>query len=679
MCPSRRADGTLVFKVVFAGCPTSGKTTALAWVYEKEGLASGQLQSISDPTGRTLFFDRLVAKVSNVVFAAYTVAGEFRHKFQRQTVLNGTDAIIFFWDSDPEHWNDNILYFKELLQMIGNKVRSLDGKTPPEIPLVMCANGRDLPKAVPIEKIRQVLKAAGLPNTVIFETIALTGTNIRRAFVYAGRETALRHYQKLRSGEEVTPSEQTEIEKKVMESILYRTEGFQKYEEKLQEISKLKTLKKEVEELLDDDKKSGLLEGIDKKFHRIIEDQIEQIKKLDPKNADNFELFIEDCFNGLEIVHEIYGASPTDYEQVITRLHDDAYDFEIQALLKDARNWMMKKNYSASLKMLESIQSRSNEYLLVVNKKRIENEINNTIDSVHQEQVKDEIEDISKLIREKRIEESQHRLEHLHEMLAGMKDGDRKVRFTEQAMQLVQGITKEKVKKTIRESAKTHLRMQISDIATMCKEKDSVVKAILEEMNASQEISLKIFEGTNSVLFHKQGKNQNVDTGAASTLTTGIIISTEPEKNVQPHIPIPFNAYTGADSFVFASYAHVDKERVYPLIKYLNERDVRIWYDEGIEPSKDWMEEIARKIMACKVFMVFLSPIAVTREDVLNEIALAEGRLKMHEIIFVPVYLDRFILPPKLQLAIGRLQAIIKPDLEEIRFQDKLLFACQLG
>lgn len=213
MCPSRRADGTLVFKLVFWGPSMGGKTTALAWVYEKEGLASGQLQSISDPTGRTLFFDRLVAKVSNVVFQCYTVAGQRRHKFQRQTVLKGTDALIFFWDSSVDQWNENIYSLKELLQMYGSKVLSPDGgKTPPEVPLIVCANKRDLPEITSIDKIREVLKAAKMPNTVIFETVAITGTNVKRAFVFGARECVLRHYQKLRSGEAVNTPVESESE-----------------------------------------------------------------------------------------------------------------------------------------------------------------------------------------------------------------------------------------------------------------------------------------------------------------------------------------------------------------------------------------------------------------------------------------------------------------------------------
>ncbi|MHA1730492.1 MAG: GTP-binding protein [Promethearchaeota archaeon] len=196
--PSRRGDGTLVFKIVFWGPSLGGKTTALNWVYEREGLASGKLQSITDPTGRTLFFDRVVAKVSNVVFQCYTVAGQRRHKFQRRTVLQGADAVVFVWDSSADQFDENIWSLKELLQMYGKKIVSPDGgKTQAEIPFVVCANKRDLENITSIDKIREVMQTAHLGNVLIYETIAIKGVNVKRAFVYGAREAVLRHYMKI--------------------------------------------------------------------------------------------------------------------------------------------------------------------------------------------------------------------------------------------------------------------------------------------------------------------------------------------------------------------------------------------------------------------------------------------------------------------------------------------------
>ena len=195
--PSRRGDGTLVFKICFYGPSLGGKTTALEWVYHREGLASGDMQQIQDPTGRTLFFDRVVARVSNVVFQVYTVAGQRRHKFQRQTVLKGTDAVIFTFDSLIDQWSENIWSLKELLKFYGDKLIPAELFDPPEVPMVVLANKRDLEDIVEISKIRQVLDTAKMDHTLIYETIAITGVNVKRAFVYAARQAVLNHYKKL--------------------------------------------------------------------------------------------------------------------------------------------------------------------------------------------------------------------------------------------------------------------------------------------------------------------------------------------------------------------------------------------------------------------------------------------------------------------------------------------------
>ncbi|MFX1575233.1 MAG: ADP-ribosylation factor-like protein [Promethearchaeota archaeon] len=195
--PSRRGDGTLVFKICFYGPSLGGKTTALDWVYKKEGLATGDMQQIQDPTGRTLFFDRVVARVSNVVFQVYTVAGQRRHKFQRQTVLKGTDAVIFTWDSLIDQWTENIWSLKELLRFYGDKLIPPEAFAPPEVPLVVLANKRDLQDIVEISKIRQALDTAKLNHTLIYETIAIQGINVKRAFVYAARQAVLNHYKRL--------------------------------------------------------------------------------------------------------------------------------------------------------------------------------------------------------------------------------------------------------------------------------------------------------------------------------------------------------------------------------------------------------------------------------------------------------------------------------------------------
>jgi len=91
----------------------------------------------------------------------------------------------------------NIWSLKELLRFYGDKLIPPGPADPPEVPLVVLANKRDLEDIVEVPKIRQVLDTAKLQHTLIYETIAITGINVKRAFVYAARQAVLNHYKKL--------------------------------------------------------------------------------------------------------------------------------------------------------------------------------------------------------------------------------------------------------------------------------------------------------------------------------------------------------------------------------------------------------------------------------------------------------------------------------------------------
>lgn len=126
-----------------------------------------------------------------------TVAGQRRHKFQRQTVLKGTDAVIFTWDSIIDQWSENLWSLKELLRFYGDRLIPNSPLDPPEVPTVLLANKRDLEDIIEIPKIRQVLDTAKMNHVLIYETIAIHGINVKRAFVYGARQAVLNHYKKL--------------------------------------------------------------------------------------------------------------------------------------------------------------------------------------------------------------------------------------------------------------------------------------------------------------------------------------------------------------------------------------------------------------------------------------------------------------------------------------------------
>ena len=144
-----------------------------------------------------------------------------------------------------------------------------------------------------------------------------------------------------------------------------------------------------------------------------------------------------------------------------------------------------------------------------------------------------------------------------------------------------------------------------------------------------------------------------------------------------PEMEPPFEA-TSEKPFTFVSYAHRDKEIVYPIIQKLHEDGIAIWYDEGIPPSTKWLATIANKISECSTFLVFLSNNAIEREDVINEIVYALKRYKKNEIQFIPVYLEETNLTPELELSIMRIQALMKYSMNGEAFYKKLNNQCSL-
>jgi len=139
------------------------------------------------------------------------------------------------------------------------------------------------------------------------------------------------------------------------------------------------------------------------------------------------------------------------------------------------------------------------------------------------------------------------------------------------------------------------------------------------------------------------------------------------ERSLSP----PFEAYKGQGPYVFVSYAHKDKALVYPEILRLHEAGCRTWYDEGIEPGKDFSERIGVALQHCALFLVFITPNAATSTFVRDEIYFALDQKRA----FLAVYLLPTSLPTGLRLRIGALQAILKHELPETEYRRKLLAA----
>lgn len=170
----RDEEGRVHIKIVFYGPSLSGKTTALRWLFANvRSLAKGKLVEISDELGRTTFFDFVPVSASErMVFDVFTVAGQRRHAGSRIKVLRDCDGLIFMADSTPEQMNENLASIQELRIALGTDRMAM-------LPIIVSLNKRDLPNALPVDYMVQMLDLEGYP---VFATIATEGKNLLRMF-----------------------------------------------------------------------------------------------------------------------------------------------------------------------------------------------------------------------------------------------------------------------------------------------------------------------------------------------------------------------------------------------------------------------------------------------------------------------------------------------------------------
>lgn len=166
--------GRVHIKIIFYGPSLSGKTTALRWLFGNvRSLSKGRLVEIADDLGRTTFFDFVPVTASEkIVFDVFTVAGQRRHARSRISVLKDADGIIFMADSRPEMMNENLASLEELRIALGTDRYA-------SIPIVIALNKRDLPNALPVDYMVQMLDLEGYP---VFATIAISGKDLLRMF-----------------------------------------------------------------------------------------------------------------------------------------------------------------------------------------------------------------------------------------------------------------------------------------------------------------------------------------------------------------------------------------------------------------------------------------------------------------------------------------------------------------
>ena len=167
------------FKVVYLGPGSGGKTTNLRFLHDRlPAERRGRLLSIATDHERTLFFDFLPVDLGQVNgfltrFHLYTVPGQVYYQLSRRAVLHGADGLVFVADSHPAREQANV----DSLDDLATHLRSM-ALTPAQlerIPRVFQWNKRDLPEALPVERLRAALNPHGAPE---FEAVASEGRGV---------------------------------------------------------------------------------------------------------------------------------------------------------------------------------------------------------------------------------------------------------------------------------------------------------------------------------------------------------------------------------------------------------------------------------------------------------------------------------------------------------------------
>ena len=167
------------FKIVYVGPGLGGKTTNLRLLHDRlPPDRRGQLISIATEHERTLLFDFLPIDLGQVQgyltrFHLYTVPGQVYYRLSRRAVLQGVDGIVFVADSHPAREQANA----DALVDTGTHLDSmgLDPGQRARLPWVFQYNKRDLPYAIPVDRMRASLNPGGAPE---FEAVARDGRGV---------------------------------------------------------------------------------------------------------------------------------------------------------------------------------------------------------------------------------------------------------------------------------------------------------------------------------------------------------------------------------------------------------------------------------------------------------------------------------------------------------------------
>lgn len=163
----------------------SGKTTALKTLYwstkeqKKDIVPVSELIKYENNRGSTLYYDRCTfqsRKQESIFYWVYTIPGRPSYFPIRKKIFEGTDGVLFVFDSRTRFLEENIVSLKELRNIARDKLNK-------KIPLIILLNKQDLEDSIGTEDFKQVLirekiwnennTELNIQNLLLFDTCAL--------------------------------------------------------------------------------------------------------------------------------------------------------------------------------------------------------------------------------------------------------------------------------------------------------------------------------------------------------------------------------------------------------------------------------------------------------------------------------------------------------------------------
>ena len=89
-----------------------------------------------------------------------------------------------------------------------------------------------------------------------------------------------------------------------------------------------------------------------------------------------------------------------------------------------------------------------------------------------------------------------------------------------------------------------------------------------------------------------------------------------------------FKTYSGYEPYAFFSYAHLDDERVLPVVEALDRDMYRLWYDAGIEAGTNWVENVASHLLYSDTVLIFMSRNYLNSHNCIREVNYAVSERK---------------------------------------------------